>query len=274
LEAASQEGLDGYQPDDIPLVVNPSYARPYERPVEEYTVGGRRAELRPLFVFPPEGRRILTDRSFPWLLTGKLINSDGENGSGAIVGGRVLLTAKHNAPDRSIAQGSWWIKFVPHFFDGAEPFGVSFVSTIRRPTPTAPHFDMMVCRLFEPLGQRLGSFGAQAWDDDWDDQHKFAAVGYPGLFGGGRPFFQTGCSADDFDSEKDAVLVRTLADLTPGDSGGPFWTFVRKADGSLDPRIVGVIAFEGTINSTRANWLTSGGRLTSLVRSARNDWPV
>ncbi|GCE43817.1 hypothetical protein Rhow_008115 [Rhodococcus wratislaviensis] len=193
-----------------------------------------------LHVFPPENRRVLTDRGYPWGLTGKLFNSDGKEGSGVIVGHRVMLCAKHNRPVRSIAQGSWWIKFVPASFDGATPLGVTFISDIRFPLAAEPHFDMMVCRMYEPLGVNLGFYGVQEWDDDWDDLAHFAAVGYPASLGGTRPFFQTGCAGDEYDTESDATLVSTFADLTPGNSGGPFWTNIQ-VSGGLDPRVVGVV---------------------------------
>jgi hypothetical protein len=273
LEAASEGGLEGYRPEDAPMVANPDYGEYDPQETTEHTLAGRRWKVTPLWVFPPEERRLLTDRSFPWRCAGLVTNSDGKAGSGMLVGGRVLLTARHLRPDVSIGQGSWWMKFVPHSFDGSEPFGSSFVSDLRRPTPSGPHFDMMVGRLYQPLGQSVGFFGVQEWDDGWDDRPHFATIGYPGAFGGARPFFQTSCAGEEFDSEKDAVLVTTRADLTKGNSGGPFWTFIR-VGGGLDPRVVGVVAAEANANGERVNLVASGDLMERLTNWARANWPV
>src|SRR5438093_243188 len=57
-----------------------------------------------------------------------IVTSDGHSGSGALVGGRIVLTARHVPPERSIKVGNWWMKFTPHYFDAAESFGSSFIS--------------------------------------------------------------------------------------------------------------------------------------------------
>ncbi|WP_142386851.1 trypsin-like serine peptidase [Mycobacterium hubeiense] len=274
LAALDDGGLEGYRPDDAPMTAVPNFGAFDEDQVSEHTIAGRQWKINPLFSFPPEERQLLTDRSFPWRCAGLLTNSDGKAGSGVLIGGRVLLTARHLRPDRSISQGSWWVKFVPHGFDGTEPFGASFVSDLRRPTPSGPHFDMMVGRLYQPLGANIGFFGVQEWDDGWDGRPHFATIGYPGQFGGARPFFQSSCSGKEFDTEKDATLVTTKADLTKGNSGGPFWTFIRTSSGSLDPRVVGVVASEATADGERVNLIASGDLMERLTNWARTNWPV
>ncbi|WP_227984828.1 trypsin-like serine peptidase [Nocardia spumae] len=273
LEAVEEDGLEGYRPEGIPMVAYPDYAQYNAPATTEYTFGGKQWKVTDLHVFPPEDRRLLTDTSYPWRCAGLVTNSDGKSGSGVLVGQRVLLTARHLRPDVSISHGSWWMKFVPAGFDGAEPFGSSFVSDLRRPTPSGPHFDQMVGRLTRPLGQSNGCMGAQKWDNNWAALADFATIGYPGVFGGRRPFFQNSCAGFEFDSEKDAVLVATNADLTPGNSGGPFWTFIRVGAG-LDPRVVAVVAKEATVDGALRNLCTSGDLLVRLVKSARTSWPL
>src|SRR5262249_35063111 len=51
--------------------------------VEKPTVPRRRRSGREFGgVFPPDDRTVLTDTSWPWLLTGKIFTSDGTSGSG------------------------------------------------------------------------------------------------------------------------------------------------------------------------------------------------
>ena len=80
-------------------------------------------KCRPLIVFPGDSRHILFDTSWPWVLSGKIINSDGKWGSGVLIGDRLVLTARHVLPWNSISNGNWWMKFTPHYFDGTENFG-------------------------------------------------------------------------------------------------------------------------------------------------------
>ena len=93
------------------------------RPSQPKITDKKGRNCRPLTVFPGDSRQILFDTSWPWLLTGKISNSDGFSGSGVLIGDRLVLTARHVMPWNSIAAGSWWMKFTPHYFDGAEPSG-------------------------------------------------------------------------------------------------------------------------------------------------------
>src|SRR5947209_1157412 len=104
---AGKSSLDGYRPTFRGINYMPEVQMP--------VVPRRRRSTREFGgIFPPDDRTVLTDTAYPWLTVGKVFTSDGTTGSGALVGDRIVLTAKHMRPVNSIAAGSWWIKFVPH----------------------------------------------------------------------------------------------------------------------------------------------------------------
>lgn len=170
------------------------------------------------------------------------------------------------------------MKFVPHAWDGTEPFGSSFVTEIRYPTHSDLAHDYLVARLAEPLGQQLGFFGAQEYDDDWEDRNVWAAVGYAGdIAGGQRPTVQLGASIIDDSSSGNGDALFTKADLNHGDSGGPFWAWF---DGHA--RIIGVVSGEADdatdyVIATVDDWVNavSGGEhMVNLISWGRDNWPA
>jgi hypothetical protein len=273
-ELPAPGALDAHRPDELAGAWIPQVEKVDRQKLR--APDGR--EFTPLFIYPPDDRMILTDTSWPWLLVGKVTNSDGKAGSGALVGDRLLVTARHVAPWNSISSGNWWMKFTPHAWDGTEPFGSSFVTDIRYPTHTDLAHDYLVARLAEPLGQRLGYFGAQEYDDDWEDMNVWAAVGYAGdIAGGQRPTVQLGASIIDDSGMDDGDALFTKADLNHGDSGGPFWAWF---DGHA--RIVGVVSGEADdatnyVIATVDDWVNavSGGEhFVRLITWGRDNWPA
>jgi hypothetical protein len=266
--------LDAYRPDELAGAWMPGV----EAIQHEKLLAPDGRKFTPLFVYPPDERSVLTDTSWPWVLVGKVTNSDGKAGSGVLVGDRILLTARHVAPWVGIPSGNWWMKFAPHAWDGTEPFGSSFVTEIRYPTHSDLAHDYLVARLAEPLGQQLGYFGAEEYDDDWEDLAVWASVGYAGdIAGGQRPTVQIGASIIDDDSSGDGVAMFTKADLNHGDSGGPFWAWF---DGHA--RVVGVVSGEADdatnyVIATVDDWvnaISGGAHMLRLISWARDNWPA
>ena len=122
----THRSVDSFRPPWIDATFLPATAPRPQLP----RIFAKGRKVRPLYVGPDDRRQILTDTSYPWLLTGKIFTSDGTSGSGVLVGDRVALTARHVVPWTSIAAGNWWMKFVPAYFDGREPFGSSYVSDV------------------------------------------------------------------------------------------------------------------------------------------------
>jgi V8-like Glu-specific endopeptidase len=266
--ARSSFGLADYRPEGRGL----SFLPTTEKPALQQLSHGSARQFGG--VFPPDDRQVLTDTSWPWLLTGKVITSDGTTGSGALVGDRVMLTAKHMRPTASIAKGSWWIKFVPHFYDGDEPFGSSYVSDTRYYPSNEVYQDYMVCRLFDPLGTKLGYFGSHEYSDAWNGAALWASVGYPSNFSSAqRPAVQTFSIIEGRGTSGGGQALETEADLWFGASGGPFWAWFT-INGATTARIVGVVHGEFDVTpKDDDNSLSGGADMVHLIDWARTNWP-
>jgi hypothetical protein len=114
----------------------------------------------------------------------------------------------------------------------------------------------------------------------------FTHVGYPDeIAGGQRPSFQGQISFEDADhpgffETGDGLDMETEADLTKGDSGGPFLAHWDKP--VPGPYIVGVTSAEGTLGPQlddpfrpldADNWAGGGKPMVALVKQALADFP-
>src|SRR5262249_13450101 len=129
----------------------------------------KRGKARPLYGGPDDRRQVLYNTNYPGLLTGKVFTSYNTSGSGVLVRDRLGITARHVVPWNSIAAGSWWMKFVPAYFDGREPFGSSYTSDVHYYGTDDSDYnlshDYALMRLFDPLGASLGYLGSTEFDD-------------------------------------------------------------------------------------------------------------
>jgi V8-like Glu-specific endopeptidase len=235
----------------------------------------------PLYVFGADNRTAYVDATWPWGLVGKVFNSDGKVGTGALIGDRILATAGHMIPWNSVANGSWWMRFVPAYVDGASLFGSgvqSFVSdALGYDTDgDVTGYDVAVCRLYQPLGNWLGYFGYNGYDDDWEDEPYWTLLGYPGSVAGGqRPSFQGSISVVDDDSDSAGGLeIESYADMTPGNSGGPFFGWWKG-----DPRLIGVVSgqeeeYSFPFSIDKINVVAGGSGFTNLMHWGRQNWPL
>jgi V8-like Glu-specific endopeptidase len=268
--------LDGFIPADASV-----RTRPVTELIsaQQVRLRGPKGDYVPLVVFPGDARHLLTDSSWPWRLTGLVTTSDGKAGSGVLVGDRLMLTAHHLRPSNSIAKGSWWMTFAPHFDSGTNPnspFGTSYVSDLRHfdaesDTDYIVGHDFMLCRLYEPLGRRLGYLGSTSFDDDWRGMQVWHNVGYPGDVGGGtRPAVQVNQSMEDDYEDDDGQMLETEASLNNGNSGGPFFSWF--TDGNV--RLCGVVSGGLTFNGDRDNALAGGDDMVHLIDWGRSNWPA
>jgi V8-like Glu-specific endopeptidase len=230
----------------------------------------------PLYVFGGDDRWEFRDASWPWGLVGKVITSGGWTGSGALVGGRTLITAGHVVP---WGQPGWWMRFIPAYYNGVSLHGAGIESYVSDAygydvDGDVTGYDWAACRLYNPLGDWLGYFGYNGYSDSWEDDPYWSIIGYPGAVAGGqRPSFQGSVSVFDDDGDSNGGReLETKADLTPGNSGGPMFGWWNG-----DPRIIGVVSGQETDYSFPFSWekgnvIAGGSGFTDICAWARSNW--
>lgn len=271
--------VTGYRPDWITATYTPR--EPPQREFEDLRrLNGR--PIEPLRVWGAEDRREFREPAWPWGLVGKIIvntPSGGWTGSGALIGGRIVVTASHVVP---WGAGSWSMRFIPAFYNGSSLHGngvESYVTHARGFEPVGvAGYDWAVLRLQQPLGSHLGYFGANGYSTDWNNKPYWTIAGYPGMIANAaRPSRQNGISIFDVDSDSHGgqELESQTADLSPGNSGGPMFAWWGN-----DPRIVGVVAGyeEDAIFYPPfvepGNVIAGGSGFTNLIAWGRTNWPV
>jgi V8-like Glu-specific endopeptidase len=235
-------------------------------------------------VFGAEDRQVYYPGGYPWICIGKVFTwSDFSKpnpqftGSGVLVGGRVVLTAGHMVPWGS---NNWAMRFVPAFYDGASILGPgvsSWVSDAQGYNDPVSAWDMAVLRLYTPLGNSYGYFGAKTYSSSWEGGNYWTLAGYPGaIANANRPSRQMWFPMLDDDGSGDADEIEYEADSSPGDSGGPVFGFW---NGEAWPSVVGTVS-GGTKEyvlwwvSEDTNVGAGGSAIVNLIIWARSNWPV
>ena len=234
-------------------------------------------------VFGGDDRVVYYPSGYPWTCVGKLFvyntwpaASPAWSGSAVLIGDRVLLTAGHVAPWGS---GSWAMQFIPALYDGSSTLGPGVSSWVSdywgyNTNNSVSAWDMLVCRLYTPLGATYGYYGAKTYSSSWEGGNYWTLAGYPGaVAGGGRPSRQMWFPTIDDDTDGSATEVEYLADSSGGNSGGPVFGFWNG-----DPYAIGT--HSGGQKSTFLWWTlednnvaAGGAAMVDLVRWARSNWP-
>ena len=283
IESKPPDGrLEGYHPEWTDVVYHPKLSGGiFHNPLRRFN--GRR--LRPHgYVFGPDSRQPFYPSGYPDQCIGKLfVWSDPSSpnpqstGTAALVGRNVIVTAGHMIP---WGANPWMVKFVPAYYNGSSTVGPSVYSYCQHyrgynPGDSGKAHDIAVLSLYDPLGEMLGYFGIQTYDDNWNDGNYWRMVGYPGAVANAeQPSFQNGISFHDDDEDGDAMELETDNNAsTPGDSGGPYYHFW--SDGW--PYIVGIDSggeeeYQPPFTTQENNIAAGGPALSNLIAWARNNW--
>jgi V8-like Glu-specific endopeptidase len=236
--------------------------------------------VTPTYVFGPDSRQPYQDTSYPWGCVGKVYNSEGKMGSGALVFGNFIVTAGHVVPWNDIRNGSWWMRFVPDYFNGSSLYGAgveSYVSDVLGydTGDNVAGYDWAICKLYNPVGNQVGYFGFNGYDSNWDGLNVWTVLGYPvAVANGEEPSWQGGIDIhdDDGDSNGGEELESNNSAITPGDSGGPIFAWW-----GSDPRVVGVVSgqeeeYQFPFSTDDNNIFSSGSGFANLIAWGRSNW--
>jgi hypothetical protein len=233
----------------------------------------------PLTVFGPEDRRIYKDTTYPWRSMGRVVTAAG-TGAGVLIGPRHLLTASHVIDWTTNSKGEvGWILFEPDYYEGDvfKPTYGTFVYYVKqvKGTPCGNTRcideddrmkDYVVVVLDRYAGNELGYLGARRYSTNWNGQNYWYHVGYPLVVGSAtKPAWEGPFSIVAAIGGR-GLEMKTYADLTPGDSGGPVFAWWNTP--VPGPYAIGVASAEDD-----PNWLAGGDSMVKLVSRSRNEFP-
>ena len=278
-KATSESTLLGHCPDWADFVYHPKLSS--VRHVEPLR---RRSGARviPHIVFGQEDRRVYYPVGYPWHCIGYVSSwtnpsnpSPQMEGTGALVGPNVVLTASHLVPWDA---NPGMMLFTPGYYDGSSILGSSVYSYVEEAvaydTPLSRQaYDMAVLKLYQPLGDWLGYFGARLYYDDWEGGAYWTMCGYPGAIAGGeRPSYQIRIRVIDDDSDGDALEIEHRGDASDGNSGSPFFGWWDPGPYVIGTHAGGQTEVYWPWGEERINVAAGGEAFVDLVGWARDNW--
>lgn len=206
-----------------------------------------------------------------------------KRGTGFMVGSRIMMTSGHMHPQKPFV--GWKIKVIPAFWGRMSVFGASFVSYVSELVwyDTDVGDDFMVCRLYDPVGDTTGYFGAHTYDSDWEDWSVWSMTGYPYDIGEWRPTYQGSIAVVDDDDgdnielpngdDRDTTQVESYADEASGASGSPMYSWFTNGEMYAVGVHHGRETDWGFWGSDTHSVASGGSGLVGLIKWARKAWP-
>jgi V8-like Glu-specific endopeptidase len=266
--------LEGFAPDHLQIDPTP---QKLAKPLKRIPVRLDESLRYNTTIFGIDNRTVFQDTSYPWSAFGRCETNLGPF-SGVMIGPRHILTCNHGVdwtPPPGYAAD--WLKFTPSYYNGNEPFGSSYathVYWIKKDNNDGfsngdeDQYDYVVLVLSDRLGDSTGWLGARRYTDAWDGLQAWWHIGYPSdLTSMQRPVYENWFSMDGDNNQSDEhQAIYHLADVFPGQSGGPMFGFW---SGDVGPRAVAVQSWQ----NSSTNGASGGGDLVDLVIRARTDFP-
>jgi hypothetical protein len=242
-------------------------------------------KITPHYVFGADNRQVYYPSGYPWRCVGKvevwyIVGGTWVffgSGTGALVGDNVMVTSSHMFPWFVGGLGwGWAMKFTPAYYDGNSTYGSGIASWCASGYGYSNHDqgdDLIVMRLYTPLGNTLGWFGSKTYNDDWEDGNYWTKCGYPGAVASGqRPSRITWFPIVDDDWDGAGLELEYKADSSPGDSGGPVFGWWDSG-----PHLVGVHSggeeeYHFPWHIVKNNVAAGGSILPNLIIWAQNNW--
>jgi hypothetical protein len=189
--------------------------------------------------------------------------------SGVLVGNSTILLASVPGPWNG---SKWFIKFVPVYSNGLEPYGDSYVNQCVGYQPAGINgHDYIVCQLFTPLGTNVGYMGYM-YPGNLNEYFNplYTGGGFPQQSFGGRYLgVQDGISVTRYGiytgNPNGVLLKSSVFSSEDGLIGGPLW----------DPNTQRVVAVLSGVNQGQGqqemSW-AGGAALAKYVQFGRANW--
>jgi V8-like Glu-specific endopeptidase len=270
----------------IPKWSGITYHTKVSSPREEHLltrISGKK--VTPHYIFGADDRQVYYPSGYPWRCVGKvevwyIIGTTwyfSGSGTGALVGDNIMVTASHMFPWFVGASGwGWAMKFTPASYDGNSTYGSGVSSWCEVGYGYSNHDqgdDMIVMKLYTPLGNSLGWFGSKTYHDSWEGGHYWTKCGYPGAVASGqRPSRIMWFPIVDDDWDGAGLELEYKADASGGDSGGPVFGWWDSG-----PHLVGVHSggeeeYHFPWSIVKNNVAAGGSILPNLIKWAQNNW--
>ncbi len=297
-------GVDGYRPKGVPAAYLPRVLPILGMDFDGISARGGRVRLSTTVVFTEEGkvhstifdgesRDFLRPTFYPytavckleaWRLdgSGNWVNS-GSYATGFLVGRRTLMTSGHSFANDSLASGTFAIKVIPACWANASVFGEGMITWVnrRRRWHSDSGNDLQICRLFDPVGDSLGFFGARVYDSDWEDQSYWTMAGFPYDRSKFAMSVQHGIHVRDDDDGDDIDLDGTTYDTTQvendadeasGASGSPLFAWWGEGNACAIGVHSGYELDWTAFGSERWSCSAGGDALPAIISWARANW--